>query len=172
MPSSAKVLPTVARRFASDASPASLGSAYRESFTLHVTSLSDLQICACLRWFAHRLRPNAANPAEPLIAAETYASFVREERSAGYPPDAYDTRLRMMCHSGKLDMLDEVFDTLAAIVTRAEENGMTVRATCLLLGWWLLALEEAEVHDGWAQLHAAWQEAGKRAEHLFLCWIR
>lgn len=164
--------PTVAQRFSTGDGDASARSAWTQRLSLHMADLHAAQLTDSMLWLLHRLRPDSSNPAAELVPNETYASFVSAERATSYPHSAYDDHIRTVCHSDKTKLLDEVFDIMAAMVARADENGVTAQRASLLLGWWLLAMQETELQTGWSDLYDEWLHGGKRTQHLFLAWIR
>ncbi|WVR06456.1 hypothetical protein IAU60_003487 [Kwoniella sp. DSM 27419] len=106
----------------------------------------------------------------PLIDPARYQEFVNEERAQSYSVDAYKRILVPRMAATSSAYLHEIFEVCSALVTHADENGMSANKLAYLLGWWVLCAQVDK--DGWEELYKGWLAAGRTMLHLFYAWIR
>ncbi|WVW84830.1 hypothetical protein I302_106865 [Kwoniella bestiolae CBS 10118] len=159
--------PTIAAQFAQPTTnPAEIWRERLISILRDVNSTSNLS--EVLKYTLHRLHPI---PPEPLIDIGLYTRFVQAERSSSYPLNAFDTLLSPRLKAGVANYFNEVLEVWSAVITHAEQNGMTPGRLAYLLGWWTLG-SSVEKLGSWEDLYTDWKSAGWRMEHLLYVWIR
>jgi hypothetical protein len=124
------------------------------------------ELCEILKFSLQHLTPSQT----PLIDQEEYIKFVQAEHAATYPFDAYTNLYLPRLGAGIGECLNSIFEVIADIATKSEDNMMSGGKVCLLLGWWLCG--HRKVEGDWQKVYKEWQVAGQRVEHLFYAWIR
>ena len=119
--------------------------------------------------------PKSLEPSTPVkhfLNDETYISFLRAERQAGYPVDAYEQIFSPGLRLGIVAYLEEIFEIWAAVVAMGDSNMMGGGRLPLFLGWWVWGLGVKGKIGTWQELYDGWREAGRKVEHIFYSWIR
>lgn len=95
---------------------------------------------------------------------------MQAEHAATYPLGAYTGLYLPRLGAVIGGCLNSIFEVIAIIASKSEDNMMSGGKVCLLLGWWLCGNRKLE--GDWQKVYNEWQIAGQRVEHLFYAWIR
>lgn len=91
---------------------------------------------------------------------EFYRSFLSATSRASYPHSSFSAHLLPLLPPQSQSLLISTLTTIQSVSAFSEQNAMTSRRLCRLIGYYLFAPPTRDQNQGWEVLYEKWRESG------------
>lgn len=165
-------------------------AATQESFQTILGLAEPTDVAAVLKWGLRHLvlekgtfgSPSSSSPSSlaTVEAWDWYVKFAEAERAAGFPADAYSSKLLPLLSQPHAILLKNLLDLLSSVAAHAQGNGMFNTKLAKDVAWWVVSSRKWGVskngaggnRDEWADFYLAWDRASRILEHVMLAYLR
>jgi hypothetical protein len=128
-----------------------------------------------LRWVTKRVQLPDPGSGDAEGMPQWYRKFEEQEKSRGYPEDAFHTILSDLVPGAYVQYLEALFDCLASVCANEANNDAGLEWMCDILGLWVVGAQKAGRIDGNMHikgLEVEWRSASIAMHHMFRSWVR
>lgn len=158
----------------------------QESFQTTLGVAEPTDVAAVLRWGLRHMvlaKGTFGSASSSLATAEAwdwYVKFAEAECAAGFPADAYSSKLLPLLPQPHAALLKDLLDLLSSVAAHAQGNGMFNTKLAKDVAWWVVSSRKWDVskngtggnRDEWADFYLAWDRASRILEHVMLAYLR
>ena len=131
-------------------------------------------IAAVFRWALRHLKLEGTSFGSSSSSDEWswYHTFSEAERTTGYDPRVFTTKLIPEITSTHTSLLLPILEIFSSLAAHAEANGYSGSKLTKYFGFWLMTSRRASGTENWISFYKRWEDSGRMFEHLFLAWLR